>query len=160
MVGRSKVWRLARFTDDTRVEVECSLCPVKIKYVGNTTNIARHLELRHPIEFAALDPLAGPRGRSGGVTTRQQHQHYLRQPQQQREEAAICRILAQHQEELRRQESSSSTTITPNIKVPNVIMPTKVWTWHIPVQGECECDSFVFFFCMMMQHTVTIRSGL
>ncbi|KAK4306608.1 hypothetical protein Pmani_014385 [Petrolisthes manimaculis] len=157
MVGRSKVWRLARFTDDTRVEVECSLCPVKIKYVGNTTNIARHLELRHPAEFAALDPMAGAGGGVGGGGITSRHHHYqTRQPHMQREEAAICRILAQHQEELKRQETRSptkkGTTITPNIKIPNITMPTKVWTWHIPVQvslgqdssqeGSFECSEF------------------
>lgn len=129
MVGRSKVWRLAKFADGGRSEVECNLCPARIKYVGNTTNIARHLELKHPLEFAALDPT------QAGAASALARQEQLQQRQQHhREEAAICRILAQHREELRRQEKShtihlpTTTTLT--------LTPAQLWAWHTPVHGE------------------------
>uniref|UniRef100_A0A0P4WN10 BED-type domain-containing protein n=1 Tax=Scylla olivacea TaxID=85551 RepID=A0A0P4WN10_SCYOL len=129
MPGRSKVWRLASFVDERRSEVECSLCPVRIKYVGNTTNIARHLELRHPVEFAALDPTNAGAGRGSGLG--RQHPH--RPHQQNREEAAICRILAQHREELKKQRGSDE----PQPATPSsCLLPAQRWTWHTPVQGE------------------------
>lgn len=142
MVGRSKVWRLASFVDGGRSEVGCSLCPVRIKYVGNTTNIARHLELRHPVEFAALDPSTPGGGRGGS-------RHHHRQHQQSREEAAICRILAQHQEELQKQTGGGGAEAQqqeqePTVIVPEVtpcLMPAPKWSWHTPVQGE-YCYSY------------------
>lgn len=146
MVGRSKVWRLASFVDEGRSEVECSLCPVRIKYVGNTTNIARHLELRHPIEFAALDPTAGA-GRGAGLGGRHPH----RQHQQSREEAAICRILAQHQEELKKQAEGGPEDQQQQKSPPMVVVPAASpclvatgaprWSWHTPVQGEYAAQS-------------------
>ena len=57
MAGRSKIWLLSHFVDDSRTMVQCSLCPVKIKYVGNTTNVARHLEVKHPEQFSAVSQL-------------------------------------------------------------------------------------------------------
>ena len=62
MVGRSKVWRLSHFANRDRTEVQCDLCPSRIKFVGNTTNIARHLELKHPTEYAALTTTDGGGG--------------------------------------------------------------------------------------------------
>ena len=132
MVGRSKVWRLASFVDERRSEVECSLCPVRIKYVGNTTNIARHLELRHPVEFAALDPSNAGAGRSSGLG--RQHPH--RPQQHNREEAAICRILAQHREELKKQSCSVSGEQQQPAAASSCLVSAQRWTWHTPVQGE------------------------
>ncbi|XP_037772745.1 protein bric-a-brac 2-like isoform X4 [Penaeus monodon] len=133
MVGRSKVWRLAKFADGGRSEVQCSLCPSRIKYVGNTTNIARHLELKHPLEFASLDPshaaaAASALARHEQLQQRQQTQHQAHQ----REEAAICRILAQHRAELSRQadqegDTQAVTTVT--------LTPAQLWAWHTPVAG-------------------------
>lgn len=140
MVGRSKVWRLASFVDEGRSEVECSLCPVRIKYVGNTTNIARHLELRHPVEFAALDPSQAGTGRGAGPGGR----HHLRHPQQNREEAAICRILAQHREELKKQAGSGGEEQhhhQPLVASPATspcLVPAPRWSWHTPVEGEYQ----------------------
>lgn len=134
MVGRSKVWRLAKFADGGRSEVECSLCPTRIKYVGNTTNIARHLELKHPLEFAALDPshaaaAASALARHEQLQQRQQSQHQAHQ----REEAAICRILAQHRAELSRQagqEEGAQAVATVTLT------PAQLWAWHTPVAGK------------------------
>ncbi|XP_050724833.1 protein tramtrack, beta isoform-like isoform X3 [Eriocheir sinensis] len=137
MVGRSKVWRLASFVDEGRSEVECSLCPVRIKYVGNTTNIARHLELRHPVEFAALDPSQAGAGRGAGPGGR----HHLRHPQQNREEAAICRILAQHREELKKQvgggaeEQHHHQPVVASPATSPCLVPAPRWSWHTPVEG-------------------------
>lgn len=128
MVGRSKVWRLAKFAEGGRTEVECSLCPARIKYVGNTTNIARHLELKHPLEFAALDPTQAAAALARHEQLQQRHH-----VQHQREEAAICRILAQHREELRRQEKAETNQSTINSLT---LTPAQLWAWHTPVEGE------------------------
>lgn len=150
MVGRSKVWRLAKFADGGRSEVECNLCPTRIKYVGNTTNIARHLELKHPLEFAALDPAQAAATATALARHEQQMQEQAQQQQQQqgrqREEEAICRILAQHREELRRQEhqpgdvndreqqqQQQHQTLTSLTSL--TFLPGKLWTWHTPVDS-------------------------
>ncbi|XP_069960577.1 protein bric-a-brac 2 isoform X6 [Cherax quadricarinatus] len=125
MVGRSKVWRLAKFAEGGRSEVECSLCPARIKYVGNTTNIARHLELKHPLEFAALDPT-----QAAAALARHEQLQQQQQQQHQREEAAICRILAQHRQELRRMKSDSGSPVTSL-----TLTPAQLWAWHTPVNG-------------------------
>nr|XP_045597608.1 broad-complex core protein isoforms 1/2/3/4/5-like isoform X6 [Procambarus clarkii] len=127
MVRRSKVWRLAKFADGGETEVKCSLCPAVIKYVGNTTNIARHLELKHPLEFAAiLDPAQAATSLAHHKQLQQQHH-----VQHQREKAAICQILAQHREELRRQEKADTK---PFVNSP-ILTTAQLFALYGPSKG-------------------------
>ncbi|KAK7082846.1 hypothetical protein SK128_003841 [Halocaridina rubra] len=136
MVGRSKVWQLAQFADGGKKEVQCNLCPARIKFVGNTTNIARHLEIKHPVEFAALDPFSSSNALQGRHEVLQRHQ--AEKQNQRKEEEAICRILARHREEL-----SKSSTMDVNASGPAshptargctiTLAPATPWAWHTPV---------------------------
>lgn len=123
MAGRSKIWLLSHFVDDTRTMVQCNLCPVKIKYVGNTTNVARHLEVKHPQQFLAVTKLmqppasppsvgGGAAGRGGGglhtaaLVLSPAGRTVEEQLQRQREDIAVKRILHQYKQERLKAETT------------------------------------------------------
>ncbi|KAL7636645.1 UNVERIFIED_CONTAM: hypothetical protein RMT77_013422 [Armadillidium vulgare] len=154
MVGRSKVWRLSHFADPERLEVQCDLCPTKIKFVGNTTNIARHLELKHPVEFGALtnsDPFVNS---SAAIQATRLEQETIKREQ---ENNAIRRILQQHNLELRKLQEKQvksglssdplSTALCFNDNNESEYTEfTKVWSWHTPISsGKMNKNSDPFF---------------
>ncbi|KAF2349233.1 Zinc finger BED-type, partial [Trinorchestia longiramus] len=141
--GRSKIWLLSHFVDDTRTMVQCSLCPVQIKYVGNTTNVARHLEVKHPEQFNAVSQLV-PSTRMLCISHSRSSDEQLKQ---QREEKAIKRILYQHKiEKLKAEMKSDATSATQETGVKQELSveatsqsdsatqwsSSASWSWHTP----------------------------
>ncbi|XP_018006612.1 protein bric-a-brac 1 isoform X4 [Hyalella azteca] len=151
--GRSKIWLLSHFVDETRTMVQCSLCPVQIKYVGNTTNVARHLEVKHPEQYNAVSQLV-PSNRMLCISHSRSSEEQIKQ---QKEENAIKRILYQHKIEKLKTEMKSdsnvaailshvkqelnSDTDTQNGLVVSASNDTSwqssaSWSWHTPISKD------------------------
>ena len=156
--GRSKIWLLSHFADEARSSVQCGLCPVRIKYVGNTTNVARHLEIKHPQQFKAVCSLmpgnkaagsivaaavaSSSVGRSSGSDSNvaDSTQGWSGETQS-REEMAIMKILHQHNLEKLTSETSGGSgggglLIEPpsEFDCPEVVVKSEqpAWDWHEP----------------------------
>lgn len=167
MAGRSKIWLLSHFVDDRRAWVQCNLCPVKIKYVGNTTNVARHLEVKHPQEYNTVSQLipstrlahntastvvTSPKSILSSKTHSTVRNITLQeQLKLQKEELAIRRILKQHKlerlkaesagtqgEELKDLYSDEDTEDYPTLR--EEACPTSLWAWHSPMPEGNVCS--------------------
>ena len=157
MVGRSKVWKLSKLVDGVdKLEVSCNLCPARIKYVGNTTNIARHLEFKHPVEYAKLLEEHGQDSSNVGVKkssvastgnqkTKESDKSYYKlliqrrveqREQEMREKLAIQRILKehQHQQELEFLGLTGEDVSTTPRKTRKY--RSTHWLWHQPEKGN------------------------
>ena len=149
MVGRSKVWKLSHFANAEKTEVQCDICPTKIKFVGNTTNIARHLELKHPVEYAALlssmqqgntqtnanEESSASDKQTFNSKNMKQVVYFSRKPKVD-ENLAIRRILQIHNRELQKLKAQESHKQSePEFIGPHPTSEAKnlLWSWHCPV---------------------------